>query len=136
MGLVVPSALQVDILTDLLTSALSMKLFSNDHDPVIGDTVAAYTEVSGGGYASKPLTIGNWTITPGAPTVALYNANQQWTFTGVTGAPGTIYGYYVVRDSDNELMWAERFPDALVPFVPEAGSKIQVLPKTTLQSQF
>lgn len=136
MGLVVPDTIEVEVLTSVLTPALTLKLYSNNHTPVAGDTAAAYTEVSGGGYANKPLTFANWAIIAGTPSEAAYNAIQQWTFTGPTNAPGTIYGYFVTRNSDGKLMWAEIFPAAAIPFSPIAGSIIRVLPKFTAQSQF
>ena len=136
MALVVPNTLEVEILTEKLTPALTMKLYSNDVTPSGGSAPAGFTEVAGGGYTSKPLTFANWSISAGDPSSAVYNATQQWTFTGPTNAPGTIYGYFVTRNSDGKLMWAERFPSAVVPFSPIAGSIIKVLPRFTAQSQF
>lgn len=134
MSLIVTDVQEVAILTTLLTPALTMRLFGNDVTPAGGNTAASYTEIAGGGYATKPLTIANWTITAGAPSVALYNSVQDWTFTGAINAPSTIYGYYITRDSDGLLMWAERFPVGNVPFTPIAGSVIRVTPKITCES--
>jgi hypothetical protein len=136
MSQVVPDALEVEVLTTLLTPALTLKLYSNNVTPTGLSSAASFTEVSGGGYTSLPLTFANWTITSGDPSSAVYNATQSWNFTGVTSAPGTIYGYYVIRNSDGKLMWAERFSSGLVPFTPIAGSIIRVLPKFTAQSEF
>jgi hypothetical protein len=136
MPLVVPNTLEVEILQEKLTPALTMKLYSNDVTPNAGSAPGGFIEVAGGGYTSKPLTFANWNITAGDPSQAVYNAVQTWTFTGPTNAPGNIYGYFVTRNSDGKLMWAERFPAANVPFAPIAGSKIQVLPRFTAQSQF
>lgn len=136
MSLVVPDTVEVEVLTALLTPALTLRLFSNNATPAHSSSAASFTEVSGGGYASKPLTFANWVITAGDPSQAIYNASQVWTFTGPTNAPGTIYGYYVTRNSDGLLMWAERFPVSVVPFVPIGGSQIMVLPKFSAQSLF
>ena len=136
MGLVVPDVLEVETLNNVLGSPLTLRLYSNNKVPAGGDNAAAYTEVAGGGYASFPLTLANWNIVAGTPSAATYNAVQIWTFTGVTNAPGTIYGYFVTRNSDGKLMWAERFPAASVPFNPVAGSIIRILPKFTVGSQF
>lgn len=136
MSLVVPDLIEVEVITTILTPPLTLKLYGNNQTPVHGDTVAAYTEIAGGGYASKPLILANWGITANEPTVALYNASQTWIFTAAINAPGTIYGYFVIRNSDGKLVWAERFPTANVPFAPIAGSKIIVLPRFTVQSQF
>lgn len=134
MSLIVTDVQEQAVLTTFLTPALTMRLYSNDKTPAGGDTVAAYTEVSGGGYANKPLTLANWAFTAGAPTTALYNAVQSWSFTGPTNAPGTIYGYYITRDSDGLLMYAERFPSGSLPFSPIAGSVIRITPKITCES--
>ena len=136
MSLVVPDTLEVEVLTTLLTSALTMRLYSNNFTPAHDMGPASFTEVTGGGYVTKPLTFANWAITAGDPSQAVYNATQQWTFTGATGGPGTIYGYYVTRNSDSKIMWAERFPAGVVPFAPINGSIIKVLPRFTAQSAF
>ena len=128
MTLVVPNVGEQSALNKLLNQNLTLKLFSNNITPGETDTAASYTEVSGGGYASKPLTFANWTVTPGAPTAALYNAAQDFSFTGATGAPSTIYGYYIV-DGSNVLILAERFAPAVVPFTPIAGSLIRITPR-------
>lgn len=136
MSLVVPDAFEVEVLTNWVTSALTMKLYGNDVTPSGGSSAATFTEISGGGYAAKPLTFANWTVSAGDPSQAVYNAIQQWTFTGPIGGTGNIYGYFVTRNSDGKLMYAERFPSANVPFVPIAGSIIKVLPRLTAQSLF
>jgi hypothetical protein len=136
MSLVVPDTIEVEVLTTLLTPALTLRLYSNNATPDHSSSAATFTEVSGGGYANKPLTFANWGIVAGDPSIATYNANQIYTFTGPTDAPGSIYGYYVTRNSDGHLMWAERFPVANVPFIPIAGSQILILPKFSAQSLF
>lgn len=135
MSLKVPNAAELEIITYVLTPALTLRMYGNNVTPADGDTAAGYTEIAGGGYANKPLTFANWTIVAGTPTTASY-AVQIWTFTGVINAPSTIYGYYVTRNSDGKLMWAERFPAATVPFTPAVGSIIRVVPKFTVESQF
>lgn len=135
MALIVPDALELEVINNILTPTLTLRLNSNNVTPTATSTTASFIEVIGGGYVNKPLIFANWIITAGAPTSALYSV-QSFTFTGPTGAPSTIFGYYVTRNSDNKLMWAERFPSAIVPFTPIAGSKIQIIPKFTVQSQF
>jgi hypothetical protein len=135
MPLKVPNALEVEVLTDLLTPALTMRLYSNDKTPADGDVAANYTEVTGGNYTSRPLLFASWTITAGSPSIAA-RAMEQWLFNGPVGGPNTIYGYYVTRDSDGKLMWAERFPSANVPFAPVNGSKVVILPRFSAESLF
>lgn len=135
MPMKVPNAVEVEVLNALLTPALTMRLYGNDKTPADSDVAANYTEISGGGYSSKPLTFANWTITAGTPSQAVY-APQTWIFTGPVAGPNTIYGYYVTRNSDGNLMWAERFPAANVPFGPVNGSKIIVGPRFSTESLF
>lgn len=135
MSLIVPNAAELDILTYILTPTLTLRLYGNNITPGPTDTAATYTEIAGGGYAAKSLTFANWTLTGGSPSVALY-AQQAWTFSGAINAPGTIYGYYVTRNSDGKLMWAERFPVSVVPFVPVAGSLARITPRFTGSSVY
>lgn len=134
MPQIIPDALEVEVLTEKLTPALTLRLFANNVTPVGTTTVAAFSEVTGGGYASKPLTFGNWGFVSGDPSIASYNASQSWVFTGPTGGPATIFGYYVTRNSDGMLMWSQRFDASVVPFVPVAGSEVRVLPRLSAQS--
>jgi hypothetical protein len=136
MSMIVPDAYEVEVLTNLFTSALTLRLYGNNATPSGSSSSASFTEIAGGGYAALPLTFANWIIAAGDPSSATYIAVQSWTFTGAINAPGTIYGYFVTRDSDGKLMWAERFANALVPFSPIAGSKISILPVYDAQSLF
>lgn len=135
MGLVVPDAAEIRALTYILTPSLTLRIFGNNATPSATSVAASFTEIAGGGYANKPLTFANWTLTAGTPSVALY-AQQTWLFTGAINAPGTIYGYFVTRDADGLLMWAERFGAAAVPFTPVLNSIVQVTPRFTGGSVF
>lgn len=135
MSLIVPDVAEVDALTKILTPNLTIRLYSNNVVPIGTSVTASFTEVAGGGYAAKPLVFATWVITAGTPSIAAYPI-QTWNFTGATNAPGTIYGYYVTRDSDNLLMWAERFAPGVVPYVPGVGSIITVTPTFTGGSVF
>ena len=128
MPLIVPNAGELLVLEDFLQSGpLSLRLYSNNYTPVEGTTTAAFTEVAGGGYARKTLNIGDWILTSGDPSFGLY-AQQTFSFTGTTTAPGTIYGYYVVNALEVTL-WAERFAAGVLPFSPIAGSSIKITPR-------
>lgn len=139
MGFLVPKAILLDTLNATLNAPLgwTLKLYGNDKTPAPGDSTAGYTEIAGGGYTPKPIIFASWIInvTTDVPQ-ASYNETQIWTFTGAINAPGTIYGYYMTRNSDGRLMLAERFIGALVPFSPEAGSQVRVLPRYSVRSQF
>lgn len=136
MALVVPDDQEVEVLINRLTPPLTIKIYGNDKTPAHGDAAAAYTEIAGGGYVAQALLFANWTITAADPSLAIYNVTIEWIFTGPINAPGSVYGYFVTRDSDGKLMFADRFPSANVPFAPVVGSVIRVLPRYTCQSQF
>lgn len=96
-----------------------LKLFANDHVPVVGDVVADFTEVSGGGYASISLTASSWLPTTGNPAKISY-PHQTFTFMGATSGTGKVYGYHVV-DANNVVRFAERSVDVDGnPFTPAA----------------
>lgn len=137
MGFIVPDPIEFQVITFLLNQNLTLRLYGNNITPTNSSTTGQFTEISGGGYTSKPIIFANWTITQDEPTEAVYSV-QTWTFTGSIDAPGTIYGYYITKNSDNSLFLAQRFPDILVPFSPvaEGGSIIKVLPRYTVESQF
>lgn len=105
---------------------LVLRLFVNDYTPVQATVVGDLTEASGSGYASKTLTGGSWTVTPGVPCVATY-ALQTWTF---SGALGFVYGYYLTRVTGGELVLAERFPVAFE--ITTSGDMISLPPTIAL----
>lgn len=136
MSLIVPNAVVTTALQNLITPNLTIRLFGNAHTPIDADTVTAYTEIAGGGYAPISLTFTNWTVTPGSPITATYNTAVTWTFSGIINAPGSVYGYFVTKDSDGSLAWAEEFPSGVIPFSPVNGSIITVTPLITAASLF
>ena len=106
---------------------LIYRLFATNVTPAETDTAGTYTEAAGGGYASKTLTGASWTVTNGAPTEAAY-AQQTWTFTGTLTTNPTVYGYYVTRVTDADLVLAETFTS----FTPtNNGDQILLTPKIT-----
>lgn len=127
MTLVVPDIAKNNALSALLNKPnIKLKLFSNNVTPVAGSTNASFTEVAGGGYAAVVLVFANWVIANG---IATYNAAITFTFSGVTNAPGTIYGYWIVDDNDSTFLWAENLPT--VPYTPIAGSTGKITPRIT-----
>jgi hypothetical protein len=132
MTLVVPNSAEVIILENFLNITapedLVIKLYTSDTIPSEGDTVADYTEATGGDYAELQLIADDWTVTSGAPTSASY-PEVIFSF---TGGVGNIYGYYIVRAVSGELLWAERFTNG--PFnVQNNGDEIKVTPNITLE---
>lgn len=107
---------------------LVLKLFTSNTTPAESDTAATYTEAAGGGYAAINLTGASWTVTPGAPTEAVY-PQQAFTFTGALTSGATIYGYYVVGATSGKVYWAERLAQS---FTPASNGDVQrITPKFT-----
>lgn len=85
----------------------TLRLFKNDHTPVVGDVNANYTEANFSGYAS--FALGNW-------TAAFVNGDGKGeidaaphTFAHNGGATAnTIYGVYVTNNA-GDVIYAERF---------------------------
>lgn len=117
------------VLNFLFTNIHKLRLFSNNITPVETDTLASFTEVIAGasGYIEITLHPSNWIVTPGSPSVALYDTEQEWLFTAVTGGTGLVYGYYVYDTTLGELRYSERLPT--VPFTPIAGARIRFTPR-------
>lgn len=132
MSLMIPNTAQTYILNLLLNQTMKLKLYSNNYTPIITTTLAALTEVSGGGYADISLTFANFVVTEGPPAVGVYNAFKDFDFTGATSGPGTIYGYMITNDAEDLLYWVERFPT--VPLIPINGSQIRIKPRITLDN--
>lgn len=109
------------------TEAVSLKLYT-DNEALTDATVAGdLTEATGNGYADKDLTGASWTVTGTNPTSIGY-AEQTFTF---SGALGNVYGYYFVRTSTLDLLWAETFSDG--PYnIANNGDQIKITPAITI----
>lgn len=136
MSLVVPNTIEVETLNFLLNFTFTMRIYGNDATPSATSQASNFTEIAGGGYANKLLLFPEWTVESGNPSRGVYSETQVWTFTGAIDSPGSIYGYYVTRNTDGKLFYAERFPSGSIPFAPVAGSVIKVLPVFNCQSLF
>jgi hypothetical protein len=133
MALVVPNSAEGFILGYIVGTdtpeALTIRLFGNDYTPTEIDTVAAYTEVTGGGYAGISLSSLNWTITDGDPSLAEHT-QVSWTFDATAASVGNVYGYYVTRDTSSDLVWAERFTNG--PYnIQTENDQIRITPRLT-----
>lgn len=94
---------------------LNLKLFVNNHTPVVGDTDANYTEASFVGYS--PVALGAWTDDgiDGNNNEKYSYAAQAFTCSGAS--TDTIYGYYLENGAGTVIM-AEA---AAAPFVMSNG---------------
>lgn len=129
MALLVGNAAEERMLSQILEGEdMLLKLFTNNHTPADADVEGDYTEMGATqGYGDITLDSGDWTITPGNPSLG---AQAQKTFAFTAGGPTTVYGYFVVWSSDGQLAWAEKFSSPQV--VENDGDQIKVTPKFTL----
>lgn len=121
-------ALKYLVNKDGLTENLVYRLYTNDITPAETDVAGTYTEASGGGYAAKTLTGSSWTVTPGAPSTAVY-AQQAWTFTGALSGSAVVYGYFATRASSADLILAERLSTSYPPATN--GDELRITPNIT-----
>lgn len=93
---------------------LTLILFTNDYTPVKGSVAGDFTVATGGGYASKTLTAGNWTVADvGGIPQALY-AEQVFTFTGPITTNPQIFGYAIL-DADGVCISGEKATEPWTP---------------------
>lgn len=108
---------------------LVLKLFTND---VADSDDLAYDDfdiATGGGYADKEVTPGDWTISIPSTTgiaQAELDSQQVWSFTGALDSPGPIiYGYLVCTDETNpRLIYYEKGAEGYEPI--DSSSKYKV----------
>lgn len=105
------------------TEELRIRLYKNDYTPLETSVTGDFTEAAFTGYASVLLS--DWTITE---DLAPYATHSQVLFNCTqTGSAETIYGYYIVRASTNDLVAAKRLEGA--PYNVEfIGDVIAVTP--------
>lgn len=95
------------------TEDLVVGLFVSNITPADTDTAATYTaiEAVGGGYGRKALAKGTWVVTANPVT---YPA-QTWTFTGPLNNSAVVYGYFILRATTLDLVYAENFGSGFQP---------------------
>lgn len=101
-------------------------LYKNATQPPESYTLADLVEVSGFGYARKPLTRGSWSITDNIATYA------EQTFLASGGDWGDVWGYFitnVISGTTGKLIALEH-QDAALNITD--GKGIKVVPKITI----
>jgi len=116
MCLVVPNEGEVRLL-DMLVGGDSftdvrLRLYKNNYTPVAGSTFGDFTQADFSGYAEETPAFGSATVVNGKGTI-VDAAARLFIHTG-GGTANTVYGYYVVDDLNNEILWAERFPSPIL----------------------
>lgn len=112
----------------LETADLVLRLYSNNYTPNPASVIGSFTQVTGGGYAAITLDKDEWTITAGAPSVAL-QSQKQFSFSGATGGSGAVYGFYITDVAGTILYGAEALPSSVSPFTPASGTYIRITPQ-------
>lgn len=110
---------------------LRIHLFTNNYTPLKTDDKANYTEAEGGGYESKKILSGDWSIdiVDGVAT-AVYSV--EFVFTAPLDN-GTIYGYYVCdrgTGTSGGLLYAEKMATSFTP--AQTGDSLTINLKVTL----
>lgn len=108
-----------------------LKLFKNNYTPVEASVAGDFTEATFTGYSAIALTGSSWTISSGDPATAVY-AEQTFTSSADQTAE-LVYGYYIVRDTGGEILWAERFSSPVS--VSANGDYIKVTPRITQKDE-
>lgn len=125
------------VLLDLLTNQgtyspedLILRLFKNNYTIVDGTTEGSVTEADFEGYAGVTLTGASWTITPGAPSTAVYDTQ---TFTSTQDQTlQYIYGYWLAQSVSGKLVCAENFSDGPYAIVNN-GDYVEVAPGLSMK---
>ncbi len=112
MTLLVPDVGEVLLLSYALDKVVPgnvfLRLFTNNYTPVEGSVYASFTEATAAGYGEIELEGNDWTIASSVGVTTAEFAQQTFTFT----AASTNYGYYIVNNAKNQVLWAERYSDA------------------------
>lgn len=99
-------------------------LFTNAYDPLEDDVLGDYTEATFSGYAQIVLPKTDWTVTPGAPAIAV---QPEVIFASdADQAPEDIEGYAIFL-SDDTFVCGERFTSPQT--VESDGDEIRVTPR-------
>jgi len=132
MPQVFPRAIQLEVLDFITGQELVLKLYKNDVTPSDTSQASDFTEADFTGYAEVELDAEKWTNTAGAPSVALYSEDVQ--FTSTAGSQDqSIYGYFIVKKSNGALVSAERFRPSpqTPPKINNDGDAVKVRPRMT-----
>jgi hypothetical protein len=108
------------LLNKIPSTTLTLRLFSNYHNPSDTTSKNDLIEVSGNGYSPVKLVSRKWAINNG---VAEYTP-VEFVF---TGAAGKIMGYYLTKDGSDDVMVAQRFKETIEITAP--SQKVIITPK-------
>jgi hypothetical protein len=104
---------------------ITLKLYKNNHAPLVTDTPAAFTEPTAAGYASVALAGASWTGSTAAGLSDYTYPATVFTFTN-NGGGETIFGCFFVDTAGNLLM-AGLLDTAFV--IPVGGGTVTINPE-------
>lgn len=106
---------------------MRLRLFTNNYVPTVLSTLVNFDECTAAGYGAITFVSTNWSgATVGG--VCTYNYPQQtFIFGTYTGAPVTVFGYFVTFDVPNIVVFAEA--SAVSFTIPFAGGQILITPQ-------
>lgn len=114
ISLLVPNASELTLLEAMLSSfdsgsELKFKLFKNDITPSDSTNLASsFTEATFTGYSEVVLDPDEWVYATVSGKAKATYSDETLTWV-CTAAPHDVYGYFVVDNSETNVIWAERF---------------------------
>jgi hypothetical protein len=121
------------VLNDLVAASdlARIRLFQNNHVPLLTDTAANYTEATFTGYGGFQSLAWGSAFINGSTQGEIDATEVTWTRTaGATS--NTIYGVYIT-DAADALVYAERFDAPLS--ITATGDAVKYIAKVTLINQ-
>lgn len=108
---------------------LILRLYKTNVTPSETTVVGDLTEADFTGYAAITLTGASWTTSGGDPATGSY-AEQTFS-SSADQTPQSVYGYYLTRATDGDLVAAEKFSNG--PYViSNNGDTIKLTPTITV----
>jgi hypothetical protein len=114
---------------NLVTIGATIGLYTNNHNPGIGDILSAYTEATFGGYAQQ-LLAGNVDEGVSGHIDTIQFGAAIFAATGA-GLPQTVYGYFI--QYGGALLAAQKFAASVT--ISAAGQAVVVVPTLTYQDR-
>jgi len=103
---------------------LTLRLYTNNHAPIVTDTWSAFTECTLSGYAAVTFTPGTWSGSTSAGLSSYSYPAVSFTFNPYAGGT-TIYGYAVTIPGITAVL-ADLLGTAYA--VPTGGGIVQITP--------
>lgn len=131
MSFIVPTAAELDTLTDMIASILSgsfyMRLYTSSITINSGTTLSSLNAVEATftGYSAVQLTTWSTPALDGSNAAASLTTQGQFTPTA-GGGSGNLYGYYITNSARTKFYGAEQF----------SGAPITVPQNITLEVDF